>query len=187
MATSARRAQATEERGVREDSLAEYNRKRDFTKTAEPAGRAAVSRGRALRFVIQKHHASHLHFDLRLELDGAMKSWAVPKGPSRDPAVKRFARQVEDHPIAYNKFEGTIPAGEYGAGEVIIWDRGTYTPGDGDVDAFRAGLAKGKVSFTLHGERLQGIWHLVKMHRQDANWLLLKERDEFAKAGDRLA
>jgi bifunctional non-homologous end joining protein LigD len=187
MATSARRAVAIEQRSAREDSLAEYNRKRDFRKTAEPMGRAAVARGRALRFVIQKHRASHLHYDLRLELDGAMKSWAVPKGPSRDPAVKRFARHVEDHPIAYNKFEGTIPAGEYGAGDVIIWDRGTYTPGNGDVDAFRAGLAKGKVSFTLHGERLKGTWHLVKMHRQDANWLLLKERDEFAEEDDRLA
>lgn len=187
MATSARRAEAIDVAGARGDSLAEYKRKRDFKKTDEPKGRTAVARGRALRFVIQKHRASHLHYDLRLELDGAMKSWAVPKGPSRDPSVKRFARQVEDHPIAYNKFEGSIPAGEYGAGEVIVWDRGTYTPGDGDVNAFRRGLAKGKISFTLHGERLGGVWHLVRMHGQDANWLLLKERDEFAKAGDRLA
>src|SRR5690349_4117841 len=129
--------------------LAEYRRKRDFSRTKEPSGEKSPGSAKPgrLRFVIQKHSASHLHFDLRLELDGVMKSWAVPKGPSIDPAVKRLAMQVEDHPIEYNAFEGTIPQGEYGGGTVMVWDRGTYTyGGTEDVDAIeglRQGYARG--------------------------------------------
>ena len=148
-------------------ALAEYRRKRDFTRTREPAG-GRTRAGKKLAFVIQKHAASHLHFDLRLELDGVMKSWAVPKGPSLDPAVKRLAMQVEDHPIEYNKFEGTIPEGEYGGGTVMLWDRGTYTaPGD-EPDpeaALRRGYEKGDFKFELHGKRLQGSWVLVRIRR----------------------
>ena len=106
--------------------LAEYNRKRDFSRTKEPEGRVPKKKGKQLEFVIQKHAASHLHYDFRLELDGVMKSWAVPKGPSLNPSVRRLAMEVEDHPISYNTFEGTIPAGEYGGGTVMLWDRGTY-------------------------------------------------------------
>src|SRR5690349_19184122 len=142
--------------------LAEYKTKRDFTKTAEPAGGTVRTRkGPRLRFVIQKHAASHLHFDFRLELDGVMKSWAVPKGPSYDPSVKRLAMEVEDHPIEYNTFEGTIPKGEYGGGTVMLWDRGTYQSPSGDVDELRDGYARGDLKFVLNGKRLRGSWVLV--------------------------
>jgi bifunctional non-homologous end joining protein LigD len=171
--------------------LAEYRRKRDFTKTREPAGARSAKRADTLHFVIQKHAASHLHFDLRLELDGVMKSWAVPKGPSLDPSVKRLAMQVEDHPIEYNTFEGTIPKGEYGGGTVMLWDRGTYTadePVDGsDAEAIRRGFAKGKLDVTFHGERLHGSFALVRTRRGEENgkaqWLLIKHRDDFARPG----
>jgi bifunctional non-homologous end joining protein LigD len=168
-------------------ALAEYRRKRDFTRTREPAG-GRVRVGRQLAFVIQKHAASRLHFDLRLELDGVMKSWAVPKGPSLDPTVKRLAMQVEDHPIEYNKFEGTIPEGEYGGGTVMLWDRGTYTaPGDEpDPEAvLRRGYEKGDFKFELHGKRLQGSWVLVRIRRDEERrqWLLIKHRDEYAEEG----
>ena len=141
--------------------------------------------------MIQKHAASHLHFDLRLELDGVMKSWAVPKGPSLDPAVKRLAMEVEDHPIDYNTFEGTIPKGEYGGGTVMLWDRGTYRaegPGDGDDQArIRRGYTAGDLKFTLEGERLRGSWVLVRMRGRQGNsskpqWLLIKHRDAEARA-----
>ena len=168
--------------------LAEYRRKRDFAKTAEPAGAASAARRKAerLAFVIQKHAASHLHFDLRLELDGVMLSWAVPKGPNLDPSVKRLAMQVEDHPIEYNTFEGTIPKGEYGGGTVMLWDRGTYESAgpDGDVAELRRGYEKGDFKFVLHGRRLTGSWVLVRTRRGDprrAQWLLIKHRDEFAQ------
>jgi bifunctional non-homologous end joining protein LigD len=179
-------------RKIRAGRLAEYRRKRDFTKTAEPRGGPKQPRKPAakLAYVIQKHAASHLHFDLRLELDGVMKSWAVPKGPSLDPSVKRLAMQVEDHPIEYNKFEGTIPKGEYGGGTVMLWDRGTYTyGGDDDVDpveGLRRGYAKGDFKFLLRGKRLQGSWVLVRTRRGDpkrAQWLLIKHRDEEAEPG----
>jgi len=169
--------------------LAEYRRKRDFARTAEPAG-GGSRRAKRLAFVIQKHAASHLHFDLRLELDGVMKSWAVPKGPSLDPSVKRLAMQVEDHPIEYNRFEGTIPEGEYGGGAVMIWDRGTYDyagdPADDRDEALRRAYAKGDFKFVLSGERLRGSWVLVRIRRGDPRrpqWLLIKHRDEHAEEG----
>jgi bifunctional non-homologous end joining protein LigD len=164
--------------------LAEYKRKRDFTKTAEPEGKATRRRStRGLRFVIQKHAASHLHFDFRLELDGVMKSWAVPKGPSYDPSVRRLAMEVEDHPIEYNTFEGTIPKGEYGGGTVMLWDRGTYEPeGGGGADALREGYERGDLKIVMHGKRMKGGWVLVRMRREAgrAQWLLIKHRDELA-------
>jgi bifunctional non-homologous end joining protein LigD len=181
--------------------LAEYQRKRDFTKTEEPSGDEAppsASVGR-LRFVIQKHAASHLHFDLRLELDGVMKSWAVPKGPSLDPSVKRLAMQVEDHPIDYNTFEGTIPKGEYGGGTVMLWDRGTYssdtaTSPNEEEEAIREGLKRGDLKITFHGERLHGSFALVRMKfsrdktsSSKPQWLLIKHRDEFATTEDVVA
>ncbi len=168
--------------------LAEYRRKRDFSKTKEPPG-GRPARSRKLAFVIQKHAASRLHFDLRLELDGVMKSWAVPKGPSLDPSVKRLAMPVEDHPIEYNAFEGTIPSGEYGGGTVMIWDRGTYAyggEGADPVEGLRRGLEKGDFKFVLHGKRLNGSWVLVRTRQGDsgrAQWLLIKHRDEEARPG----
>ncbi len=141
-----------------------------------------ATRTKALRFVIQKHAASHLHYDFRLELDGVMKSWAVPKGPSLDPSMRRLAMEVEDHPIAYNTFEGTIPAGEYGGGTVMLWDRGTYEAEDGGgVTSLREGYRRGDVKFILHGKRLHGSWVLVRMKRPGRpQWLLIKHRDEYA-------
>lgn len=176
---------AIRKRAGRDKPLSEYKRKRDFSKTAEPAG-GAVKRGsrRKLRFVVQKHAASHLHFDFRLELDGVMKSWAIPKGPSYDPKVRRLAMEVEDHPIEYNAFEGTIPKGQYGGGTVMLWDRGSYEAEDGGgEEALREGYARGDLKFVLHGERLQGGWVLVHIRRDDAGrrqWLLIKHRDEMA-------
>jgi bifunctional non-homologous end joining protein LigD len=165
-------------------SLAKYKSKRDFTKTAEPAGRSVRASGaRKLHFVIQKHDASHLHFDFRLELDGVMKSWAVPKGPSYDPSVRRLAMEVEDHPIEYNTFEGTIPQGQYGGGTVMLWDRGTYeAEDDGGDDALRDGYERGDLKFVLNGKRMLGGWVLVRMrgNGERAQWLLIKHRDEFA-------
>ena len=162
--------------------LAEYNAKRDFTRTAEPAGKVPKARGQTLHFVIQKHAASHLHYDFRLELDGVMKSWAVPKGPSLDPTVRRLAMEVEDHPISYNTFEGTIPQGEYGGGTVMLWDRGTYAAEDGGgADSLRRGYEKGELRFQMHGKRLQGGFVLARLRRPGRpQWLLIKRRDEHA-------
>ena len=187
--------------GGARQKLTEYRRKRDFLKTAEPEGGneadarvatparkpgSALSRRKrvgTLRFVVQKHAASHLHFDFRLELDGVMKSWAVPKGPSYDPSVRRLAMEVEDHPIEYNTFEGTIPAGEYGGGTVMLWDRGSYAAEDGGgVESLRDGYARGDLKIELHGERLRGGWVLVRMKRPGRpQWLLIKHRDEHAR------
>jgi bifunctional non-homologous end joining protein LigD len=171
--------------------LTAYQRKRDFTKTAEPAGgkRAPAKKKHKLKFVLQKHAASHLHFDLRLELDGVMKSWAVPKGPSLDPAIKRLAMEVEDHPMEYNTFEGTIPKGQYGGGTVMLWDRGHYTADkavDGDhAAAMRKGYEKGKIDFTFHGKRVGGSFALVRTQQRGSKpqWLLIKHRDEYAEPG----
>jgi bifunctional non-homologous end joining protein LigD len=162
--------------------LAEYNRKRDFSRTKEPEGKVPKKKAKELQFVIQKHAASHLHYDFRLELDGVMKSWAVPKGPSLDPSVKRLAMEVEDHPISYNTFEGTIPAGEYGGGTVMLWDRGTYEAEDGGgVESLRRGYDRGDLKITLEGKRLRGSWALVRMKRPGRpQWLLIKHRDEGA-------
>src|SRR3954454_15709982 len=181
--------------------LTEHRRKRDFKKTAEPSGDESPPPKPAgrLRFVIQKHAASHLHFDLRLELDGVMKSWAVPKGPSLDPSVKRLAMQVEDHPIDYNTFEGTTPQAEYGGGTVMLWDRGTYsadaaTSADDDEEMIRDGLRRGDLKITFHGERLHGSFALIRMKfSRDGSssakpqWLLIKHRDEFATEDDVVA
>jgi len=174
-------------------ALDEYRRKRDFSRTAEPsgsedAGGARARRGASppLRFVIQKHDASHLHFDFRLELDGVMKSWAVPKGPSLDPAVKRLAMQVEDHPISYNAFEGTIPAGQYGGGTVMLWDRGTYASADGGgEESLRRGYEAGRLDVVLDGERLRGGWALVRTRGRGGKpqWLLIKRTDAHAAPG----
>jgi len=162
--------------------LAKYRAKRDFSKTAEPSGDAAVRKAKGLRFVIQKHAASHLHYDLRLELDGVFKSWAVTKGPSLDPHDKRLAVEVEDHPLDYGDFEGTIPKGQYGGGTVMLWDRGFWNCDD-PQKAYR----KGKLDFTLEGEKLHGGWILTRMRNREGekrtNWLLIKHRDAFAREG----
>ena len=173
-------------KGTTRDKLVTYRRKRDFAKTSEPAGSTRPKRRRALQFVIQKHAATHLHFDFRLELDGVMKSWAVPKGPSLDPSVKRLAMEVEEHPIEYNTFEGTIPKGEYGGGTVMLWDRGTYESPSGSVDDLREGYERGDLKIVLHGKRLRGSWVLVRIRRAESagkpQWLLIKHRDEYADA-----
>jgi len=167
-------------------NLDDYNRMRDFSATSEPA--AIKRRGRskatehALQFCIQKHDASHLHYDFRLELDGALKSWAVPKGPSLDPKVKRLAVHVEDHPLDYATFEGSIPEGHYGAGEVIVWDRGVWIPQEDPAKAY----AKGKLKFELQGEKLSGLWNLVRTHMsgKKENWFLIKHQDSAARPQD---
>src|SRR5438093_3527566 len=163
--------------------LEEYARKRQFEKTPEPPPGKHKSTPGAPYFCVQRHDATRLHYDFRLEIDGALKSWAVPKGPTLDPTQKRLAAHVEDHPIEYGSFEGNIPEGNYGAGSVMLWDRGTFelvgdTPGD-------AQIARGDLKFRLHGEKLQGDFGLVQMKgRGKGNeWLLRKKRDEFATEG----
>ena len=162
--------------------LAAYRAKRDFTKTSEPAGKA--SRHRGASFVVQKHDASRLHYDFRLELDGVLKSWAVAKGPSLVKGEKRLAVHVEDHPLDYGDFEGNIPADQYGGGAVLVWDRGTWEPeGDAQED-----YAKGRLTFRLHGEKLKGAWHLVRMAKRprerQESWLLIKADDGYARTED---
>src|SRR5262245_3046827 len=162
---------------LKEMGLETYHRKRDFKKTTEPKGR--VARGARRRFVVQEHHASRLHFDFRLEMGGVLKSWSVPKGPSLDPTVKRLAVMTEDHPVEYLKFEGRIPEGHYGAGEQLIWDTGSYVSLNGE-DPLRQ-LKEGKLSFELHGGKLQGEFNLIQMKGRDRQWLLIKSEDEFAQ------
>jgi bifunctional non-homologous end joining protein LigD len=165
--------------------LDEYKRKRDFKKTPEPEGSVASPKGRERFFCVQKHLASHLHYDLRLEHNGVLLSWAVPKGPSLDPKTKRLAMHVEDHPVEYGDFEGVIPEG-YGAGIVMLWDRGTWAPESDDVDA---ALKKGDLKFTLTGYKLKGSWVLVRTSGRYAGarggdprrtWLLIKHRDDWS-------
>jgi bifunctional non-homologous end joining protein LigD len=177
-------------------SLRDYHRKRDFKRTAEPKGAVGKGSGKRkasrLRYLIQKHAARALHYDFRLEWNGTLMSWAVPKGPSENPDDKRLAVHVEDHPLDYGNFEGTIPKGEYGGGTVMLWDKGTWQPHEDDVDA---ALKKGKLSFTLHGERLKGDWALVRLRKRSPkdrykkdsdNWLLIKEHDEFERKSGKL-
>jgi bifunctional non-homologous end joining protein LigD len=195
-----------------DDTLAEYRDKRHFDRTAEPAGSAAETQGASEAgaesepppashrvFVVQKHDASRLHYDFRLELAGVLKSWAVPKGPSLDPADKRLAVMVEDHPLEYATFEGSIPEGEYGGGTVMLWDTGWWepdgpSPGGSSHEGLSPGgsspeeaLAKGELKFIIHGEKLGGSWVLVKTKWQgENNWLLIKHRDEAARPGSNI-
>ena len=168
-------------------TLEKYRKKRDFTRTGEPSGAAELApkgEQEPRCYVIQKHHAHNLHYDLRLEEDGVLKSWAVPKGPSLDPADKRLAVEVEDHPLDYGDFEGTIPEGEYGAGRVIVWDRGTFIPAGGE-ESFGEMLAKGAVKIWISGEKLKGGFALVRTRwgGEGNNWLFIKERDDHARPG----
>jgi len=169
---------------VPRSNLTTYRKKRDFSKTAEPSGEARVATSKQPRFVIQKHAATRLHYDFRLEYDGVFKSWAVTRGPSLDPKQKRLAVETEDHPLDYGDFEGTIPKGQYGGGTVQIWDRGYWYSADPEK-----GFAKGDLKFALLGDKLKGEWVLVRMKGdrfggKRTNWLLIKHRDEWAKDGD---
>ena len=168
-------------------ALEEYRKKRRFGVTPEPKGKKPAARksAKTLVYVIQKHRATALHYDFRLEWKGVMLSWAVPKGPSLDPSVKRLAMQVEDHPMEYNAFEGIIPEAEYGGGTVMIWDRGYWMPAEPDVDK---ALKKGEIKFALLGEKLQGEWVLVRTHGHEGSskpaWLLIKHKDSYASTRD---
>jgi len=179
------RSRAASKRASEKSDLAEYRKKRDFARTPEPASSKVRSRkGGEPRFVVQMHHASHLHFDFRLEAGGTLKSWAIPKGPSMDPADKRLAMRVEDHPLEYANFEGQIPTGNYGAGQVIVWDNGTYGLFEGEDPARE--IERGSVKLVMHGKKLRGNFALVKIRSRDGSdnaWLLIKERDKFAKPG----
>src|SRR5262245_39253232 len=160
-----------------------YRKKRNFKTTPEPKGKLAKRAGGELAFVIQKHAASRLHYDFRLELNGVLLSWAVPKGPSLDPNDKRLAMHVEDHPIEYGSFEGIIPPKQYGSGTVMLWDRGTWVPREDPITGYK----KGRRKFKLRGEKLQGGWTLVRSRGSkyggDKAWLLFKEEDEYARTG----
>jgi bifunctional non-homologous end joining protein LigD len=166
--------------------LNEYRKKRDFKISPEPSGEKTAPKApkSSLIYVIQKHRASQLHYDFRLEFRGTLLSWAIPKGPSLDPSIKRLAMQVEDHPVEYASFEGVIPEGEYGGGTVMVWDQGTWTPESPDV---AAALEKGDLKFALHGKKLKGSWVLVRTRgygsSSKTSWLLIKHRDEFARTG----
>ena len=168
--------------------LKEYKKKRQFDLAPEPRGSSAPARKASglLAYVVQKHMSSHLHYDFRLEWQGVLLSWAVPKGPSLNPAVKRLAMQTEDHPLEYAEFEGVIPEGQYGAGTVMLWDRGTWQPENPDVGAL---MQKGELKFSLHGKKLKGSWVLVRTRGFGSNparsaWLLIKHRDQYASMSD---
>ena len=170
-----------------ESKLAQYRAKRDFGKTKEPSGEAAIAPSERPRFVVQKHAARRLHYDLRLELDGVFKSWAVTRGPSLDPHDRRLAVEVEDHPLDYGDFEGTIPQGEYGGGTVQLWDRGYWEPVGSETP--QHALDRGELKFNLFGQRLRGGWVLVRLKHDTSrskrtNWLLIKHRDDFARDGE---
>ncbi len=168
-------------------SLTKYREKRNFKATPEPSGKSQppAAAKQHLLYVVQKHRATQLHYDFRLEWNGVLLSWAVPKGPSPDPSVKRLAMQVEDHPVEYGNFEGVIPEGEYGGGTVMVWDTGEWVPESEDVDA---ALQKGDLKFTLRGKKLKGSWVLVRTHgfggKEGKSWLLIKHRDAFASQED---
>lgn len=177
-------------------ALEVYHKKRKFSKTPEPKGRVKKNQKKdgALKFCVQKHLASHLHYDFRLELEGVLKSWPIPKGPSLNPADKRLAMMVEDHPLDYITFEGSIPEGEYGAGSVIVWDIGTYAYDEAlsreeNERVLLKGLAKGHLDFTLSGKKLRGRFSLIKIKnnkfsKKDNAWLLIKKDDEYASSED---
>ncbi len=163
-------------------TLTAYNKKRNFKETSEPKGK--TGKKNLSRFVVQRHNASHLHYDFRLELGGVLKSWAVPKGPSMNPSDKRLAVMVEDHPVSYIHFEGTIPEGNYGAGTVEVWDKGPFIPVDEDLEPISEkqalkNLEKGELKFFLKGNKLEGGFVLVRF-KTDKNWLLIKHKDEYA-------
>jgi bifunctional non-homologous end joining protein LigD len=168
-------------------SLEKYKEKRNFKVSPEPSGKSHDAAGskRDLLYVIQKHRASQLHYDFRLEFEGVLLSWAVPKGPSLDPSVKRLAMRVEDHPLEYGDFEGVIPEGEYGGGTVMVWDNGKWIPESEDIGA---ALQKGDLKFTLEGKKLRGSWVIVRTHgfgsKPDKSWLLIKHRDKYASDKD---
>src|ERR1700731_2534347 len=169
-------------------ALNEYRKKRDFNISPEPSGDNAAPKApkSSLIYVIQKHRAAQLHYDFRLEFSGTLLSWAIPKGPSLDPSVKRLAMHVEDHPVEYASFEGVIPEGEYGGGTVMVWDQGTWTPESPDV---AAALEKGDLKFNLHGKKLKGSWVLVRTRgfgssNPGKSWLLIKHRDQYASTED---
>lgn len=172
------------------DRLETYRAKRDFTQTSEPDGARhgvnAPRKGKAHGYLIQKHEARNLHFDFRLEHDGVLKSWAIPRGPSMDPGDKRLAVRTEDHPVEYGTFEGSIPKGHYGGGPVMLWDEGTWEP----LEDAEEGFKEGKLKFVVHGKRLQGAFALVRLRSDTGrkqgkeNWLLIKEKDEFARPGE---
>jgi bifunctional non-homologous end joining protein LigD len=168
-------------------SLEKYRQKRNFRVSPEPSGKSDAATGSTshLLYVIQKHRASQLHYDFRLEFNGALLSWAIPKGPSLDPSVKRLAMQVEDHPLEYGSFEGVIPEGEYGGGTVMVWDSGEWIPETPDVET---ALKKGELKFTLLGKKLRGSWVLVRTRgfgsKPDKSWLLIKHRDKYASKAD---
>src|ERR1700744_6355645 len=169
-------------------SLAKYNSKRNFGDTPEPKGKAGAT-GAKLSFVVQRHHASHLHYDFRLELNGTLKSWAGPKGPSLNPHDKRLAMMVEDHPISYGTFEGDIPEGNYGAGHVDVWDHGTYEPIDEEGNVitptqFAKNLHAGSIKFRMKGRHLKGDFALVHMKKDEKTWLLIKHHDKYSTDED---